>query len=184
MLKRIKWLIVILFIIIMALYSFRFFILPEYIFPKKFSDYVEKYSAEYNVDENLVYAVIHSESGFEIDALSHKEAKGLMQITESTGAWAAEKIGIEDFEISKLYDPDTNIRIGCWYLAELLKQFDGSVSTAIAAYNAGNGKVSEWLSNEKYSSDGITLDTIPYEETLNYVKRVTLIHKIYEYLYK
>ncbi len=161
----------------------RYFVIPNFILPQKYSGFVEKYSDEYGIDKHLVYAVIHSESGFKNDALSHKEAKGLMQITESTGSWAAEKIGIDDFKTEDLYDPETNIRIGCWYLSELIVQFEGEVSTALAAYNAGNGKVSEWLDNPEYSIDGKTLTTIPYEETLNYVKRVNLINVLYDMVY-
>ncbi len=181
--KFVKWVITIVIFIAMAMGIFRFFVLPEYILPIKYSEFVEKYSREYDIDKYLVYAVIYTESKFKDSALSHKEAKGLMQITESTGAWAAEKMGIEGFETEDLYEPETNIRIGCWYLRELLNQFEGVDETALAAYNAGNGKVSEWLGNADYSKDGKKLDKIPYEETLKYVKKVDFIKKLYVYIY-
>lgn len=181
--KVIKWIITFVVFLLLVAGIFRFFVVPEYILPKKYSEFVEKYSEEYNIDEYLVYSVIHAESGFKKEAVSHKAAIGLMQITESTGQWAAEKIGIEGFETDNLHDPETNIKIGCWYLSELLKQFDGEISTALAAYNAGNGKVSGWLSDPEYSNDGKTLFKIPYEETLNYVRKIELIYKLYEFVY-
>lgn len=181
--KTVKWIITFAVFLLLAAAVFRYFVVPEYILPKKYSEIVEKYSDEYNIDEYLVYSVIHAESGFKKEAVSHKAAKGLMQITESTGQWAAEKIGIEDFETNDLLEPETNIKIGCWYLSELLEQFDGEKTTALAAYNAGSGKVNGWLSEAEYSLDGKTLNKIPYEETLNYVRKIELIYKLYKFVY-
>lgn len=182
-LKIIKWFLIIAGIIFILAVVGRYYLIPEVLLPTKYSGYVEKYADEYNIDKYLVYSVIKTESGFKNEAVSNKSAKGLMQITENTGEWAAEKIGIEDFDVEDLHDPETNIRIGCWYLSYLLNQFDGELSTALAAYNAGSGKVREWLENSDYSSDGITLDTIPYEETLNYVNRVSMTLYLYLKVY-
>lgn len=183
MLKLIKRTVIAVILLFFAALVLRYYVIPQYILPLKYSVYVEKYSEKYNIDKYLIYAVIHSESSFESEAISHKDAKGLMQITPDTGKWAAEIIGIKDFEEKDLYDPETNIMIGCWYLSRLMKQFNGEEATALAAYNAGSGKVSGWLSDEKYSSDGRTLDTIPYEETLKYVKKVSFIYRLYELVY-
>ncbi|MBQ2753042.1 MAG: lytic transglycosylase domain-containing protein [Firmicutes bacterium] len=182
-LKIIKWFLIIAGIIFILADVGRYYLIPEVLLPTKYSGYVEKYADEYNIDKYLVYSVIKTESGFKNEAVSNKSAKGLMQITENTGKWAAEKIGIEDFDVEDLHDPETNIRIGCWYLSYLLNQFDGELSTALAAYNAGSGKVREWLENSDHSSDGITLDTIPYEETLNYVNRVSMTLYLYLKVY-
>jgi len=182
-LKIIKWILIIAGIIFILAVVGRYYLIPEILLPTKYSGYVEKYADEYNIDKYLVYSVIRTESGFNNEAVSNKSAKGLMQITESTGKWAAEKIGIADFDAEALHDPETNIRIGCWYLSYLLSQFNGELSTALAAYNAGDGKVREWLENNDYSSDGIILDTIPYEETLNYVNRVSMTLYLYLKVY-
>ena len=182
-LKIIKWLFILAGIIFILAAAVKYYLIPEILLPTKYSEYVERYADEYNIDKYLVYSVIRTESGFENEAISTKSAKGLMQITESTGKWAADKIGIDDFDADDLHDPETNIRIGCWYIAYLLGQFNGELSTSLAAYNAGHSKVREWLENSSYSSDGITLDTIPYEETLNYVKRVRITLYLYLKVY-
>lgn len=155
----------------------------KHFYPLTYSEYVEKYSVEYGVDKNLVYSVIKAESGFDPKAVSPREAKGLMQILDSTGEWAAEKIKIENFENSMLLEPETNIRIGCWYIARLLKQYNQDIELALAAYNAGSGNVSKWLKDNSISSDGKTLDRIPFEETENYVGKIKKYNNIYKRLY-
>ncbi|MCI1958918.1 MAG: lytic transglycosylase domain-containing protein [Clostridia bacterium] len=160
----------------------RFYIMPQILFPLKYSDQVEKYSEKYNTDKYLIYAIIKTESNFNQNAVSPKNAKGLMQVTEVTGIWAAENIGIKDFSTDKLFDPDTNIEIGCWYISKLMRQFN-CCNTAIAAYNAGSGNVSRWLEDNMLSNDGLNLDSIPYSETENYVRKINITKKIYEYLY-
>ena len=77
-----------------------------------------------------------------------------MQVTQETGWWAAEQMGINADNLD-LTDPDTNIRIGCWYLNWLTEKFDGVTETALAGYNAGHGNVSRWLADEAMSEDGI-----------------------------
>ena len=149
-------------------------------FPMKYSNYVEKYSDEYGLNKNLVYSIIKAESGFNPNAISPRNAKGLMQIMDSTGEWAAEKINIEDFESSMLLKPEINIRIGCWYISKLINQYDQNVELALSAYNAGSGNVAKWLKDTDISSNGITLDRIPFKETENYVKKI----KTYNYIYK
>jgi len=171
-----------LLFLIAAVIVARFYVLPQKLYPQKFSDIVAKYSSQYGVDENMVYAIIKTESNFNQYAVSSKNAIGLMQITEATGEWAAAKMGINDFSKDKLFDPDINIEIGCWYIARLLKQFD-SCDTAIAAYNAGSGNVSKWLENGSLSTDGTNLSAIPYSETENYVKKIKMTRQIYAYLY-
>ncbi len=148
------------------------------IYPKKYSNYVEKYSKEYNIDENLVYSVIKVESKFDKDAVSRKGAKGLMQISDITRDWAIEELQLGDIDI---FDPETNIRIGCWYLSKLYKQF-GTLDLVIAAYNGGSGNVREWLGNDEYSKDG-KLYNIPFQETSNYVLKVEKNYEKYNMLY-
>ena len=162
--------------------AFKNIVLKNIFYPKKFSNYVEKYSGEYGLEDNLVYAVIKSESNFESNAVSHKDAKGLMQISEMTGLWAAEALEIKDYTAESLFNPEINIRIGCWYLRKMLDQFNVE-KTALAAYNAGSGNVSGWLLENCYTSDGVNLDSIPFDETKKYVQKVENVKKIYRYLY-
>ena len=91
--------------------------IKKLIYPKKYSVYVEKYSKEYNLEENLVYSVIKVESKFKKDAISRKGAKGLMQISDITKNWAIEELDLK--ENIDIFDPEINIKIGCWYLNKL-----------------------------------------------------------------
>ena len=138
------------------------------LYPKKYSAYVEKYAEEYNLDENLVYSIIKAESKFNEKALSRRGAKGLMQIADITRDWAIEELELND-DID-IYDPETNIRVGCWYLNTLYKEF-GKTELVIAAYNGGSGNVKKWLGDEEYSNDGENLHTIPFLETDRYITK-------------
>ncbi len=153
------------------------------LYPVAYSEYVEEYSKQYGVDKYLVYSIIKAESGFDSSAVSPRDAKGLMQILDSTGEWAASKIKIENFDADMLMEPETNIRIGCWYISSLLKQYDKSEVLALSAYNAGSGNVAKWLKDPDLSSDGVTLKRIPFEETNNYVAKVEKFYKMYKKLY-
>lgn len=150
------------------------------LYPKKYSVYVEKYSEEYNLDENLVYSIIKAESKFNEKALSRRGAKGLMQIADITRDWAIEELELSD-DIN-IYDPEINIRVGCWYLNTLYKEF-GKTDLVIAAYNGGSGNVKKWLSNKKYSQDGESLNTIPFLETDKYTAKVKKYYEQYNLLY-
>ncbi|MCI8342033.1 MAG: lytic transglycosylase domain-containing protein [Firmicutes bacterium] len=180
--KMLNRLMTVIFVLSIVAVSARYFVLPR-IFGRGNRELVEKYAKEYELEESVVYAVIYAESGFDSNALSPKGAKGLMQITDRTGEWGAEETGIENFETNMLFDPETNIHIGCWYLSVLLKQYDYKLDTALAAYNAGSGNVSRWLYDVEYSSDLMTLDKIPFEETRKYILKVNAVKKIYDFLY-
>ncbi|WP_089284352.1 lytic transglycosylase domain-containing protein [Anaerovirgula multivorans] len=157
--------------------------LLKVIYPIHYRDIIEVYAEEYNVDPYLVAAIMRNESKFNPNALSRREAKGLMQIAPITGSWAAERLPIENYREEMLYGPDLNIRIGCWYLNILHKEFDNNLELIIAAYNAGNGNVSGWLENPEYSRDGETLDEIPFKETKIYLQKVLRDYKVYRWLY-
>ena len=169
-------------VLIIAFMLGRYVALPR-IFPRAYASYVEEYAAKYGLEEALVYAVIFAESRADEQALSHKNAMGLMQITGPTGAGGAEILEMEGFTIEDLFEPETNIHIGCWYLRQLLNQF-GNETTALAAYNAGSGNVAKWLSDPAYSSDGVSLKAIPFAQTEQYVKKVALYKRVYRFLYE
>lgn len=151
-------------------------------FPLKYDEYVYRYSYEYGLDPYLVFSIIKAESSFNPNATSPKNARGLMQVTDETAIWIAQMMGIKDFKVESLYNPDTNIKFGCWLLNNLKGQFKND-NLIIASYNAGSGKVNSWLNDSRYSNTGETLDKIPYKETDIYVKRVKNYYTIYKMLY-
>ncbi len=153
------------------------------LYPDKYNELVQQYSAEYQVDPYLVMAIIKVESGFRPEAVSPKNARGLMQISERTGKWGAEELSLTDYSNEKLFEPETNIRIGCWYLSVLYREF-GETELVLAAYNGGSGNVSQWLRDSSLSSTGKTLDRIPFKETEQYLTKVKNAYKIYKKLYE
>ena len=152
-------------------------------FRRPFRDLVETYSNQYGVDSHLIYAVMKAESGYDPMAISRSGAKGLMQIMNKTGTWGAEECNISNYTNERLFEPDINIQIGTWYLARLIKQYEGNLQLVLAAYNAGTGNVAKWRSNTLYSSDGNVLHTIPFKETQKYIQKVSFFYKVYNVLY-
>ena len=155
-------------------------------YPKSYEEFVSIYSDEYGVDKNLVFAVIKAESDFQEDAVSHKDALGLMQIMKETAEDVARKYNIEiDFNNSEreILNVQNNIKIGTKYLAVLLEKYK-SIEVAVAAYNAGIGTVDNWIEKGIIKSDGSDIENIPYKETNNYVRKILRNYKIYQDLYK
>lgn len=148
--------------------------------PRFYKEYVHTYSKEFDIDENLVYSIMKVESKFNKKAISKRNAKGLMQISDVTQKWAKDELNLEKIDI---FDPKTNIKIGCWYLSKLYKEFD-DLELVIAAYNGGSGNVNKWLNNIEYSHDGSKLHNIPFNETKNYLKKVKENYLIYKALYR
>ncbi|MDD5793955.1 lytic transglycosylase domain-containing protein [Clostridium sp. HCP1S3_B4] len=182
MMKVFKYLAGILAIIIVIVAVNSKYILKQYVFPYKHEAIIEEYSKEYDIDPKFVLSIIKAESKFNTSAKSHKDAYGLMQITDETGKWIAKQMNITDYSKEKLYDEEYNIKMGCWYINDLQKEFN-NIDLVIVAYNAGRGNVNEWLSNKEYSSDGKSLQYIPYKETSEYLNRVNTYYKIYCKLY-
>lgn len=152
------------------------------IYPMKYKSLVYEYADKYDLDPHLVFSIIKAESKFDTQAISKKDAKGLMQIAPITGNWAAKNLAIKDFKSEMLYIPEINIKIGCWYLKTLEKEFNGNIRNMVAAYNAGSGNVRKWLKDEAYSEEG-ELINIPFGETKKYTKKVLKGYKIYKIIY-
>ena len=148
------------------------------LYPLKYKNEIRVYSAEYNIDTSLVASVICNESSFDENSKSIKGAIGLMQLMPSTAQWLCEKLG-EEYDEQKLYSPEFNIKLGTYYLQYLTNKFEDT-DTAIVAYNAGEGTVNTWLKNQEYSSDGKTLQKIPYQETSNYLTKVKRTVRFYK----
>lgn len=154
-----------------------------YIYPVRYCDIIDKYCEKYNLRPELIFAIINTESGFDANEVSPKGAKGLMQIMKNTADWAAAKENIENYDYDNITSPELNIHIGCWYISWLYKNFE-TKEVVLAAYNAGSGNVEKWLSNSDYSKDGKSLYSIPFNETKNYIKKVTYAEKFYKYILK
>lgn len=148
-------------------------------YPVRHVEIIYKHADEFEVDRSLVFAVINAESRFRERAQSAAGARGLMQIMEGTANWIAPMAGLNDFDYEQIFDPDINIRLGVYYLSMLMRWY-GSAEVALCAYNAGPGNVDKWLENPEYSSDGKTLDFIPFAETRAYVSRVMDYQRMYE----
>ena len=160
-------------------------VLKKSIYPRTYSEFVEKYCELYDVDPNLAYAVIHTESGFDSKAVSRMGACGLMQLMPETAEWIAGKIKLSGYAFDRMYDPETNIRFGCWYLQYLGNLFHGDPVCVACAYHAGQGQVTAWLSDPKLSSDGVSLSLSQMAEgpTKTYAGRVIRTYGIYKALY-
>lgn len=163
-------------------YSGGRWLLFTHLYPLSYKSLIFAYAEANGVDPYLVAAIIRTESGFRPDATSSQGARGLMQIMPETGRWAAARLGIE-FTPDDLYDPEYNIRLGTWYLAELLREFAGDPVLALAAYNGGRANVWRWLEERQWTGEARTLDQIPFAETRRYVARVLRDHQRYLWLY-
>lgn len=151
-------------------------------YPAKFSDIVLREASDAGLDPALVFAVIKTESSFRPEALSRAGARGLMQLTPPTVDYVISKAGFDQIGEGDIFDPSTNIKLGCWLLAFLLERYDHP-DTALCAYNAGMGNVGRWLLDPELSPDGVTIIDIPFPETRAYVKKVNEAREIYQKLY-
>lgn len=150
----------------------------------EYTEYVDKYSEEYQVDKVLVYSIINTESHFDADAVSSAGAIGLMQLMPDTFTWLQSYSGTADDDLmdsSALYDPETNIKYGVMFLDYLIDTYDSRNAVA-AAYNAGF-VVTDWLKDPQYSDDGVNLKTTPYPQTTAYIEKVEKAYDMYTKLY-
>ncbi|MEG0768404.1 MAG: lytic transglycosylase domain-containing protein [Ruthenibacterium sp.] len=158
--------------------------LEKVLYPRRYSQPVQQYAAQYGVDENLVYAIIRTESGFDKKARSDVNARGLMQITEETFDWIKTKIAPDEtMTFEDLDTPEVNIRFGSYLLSTCLLRYAGDVKTAAAAYHSGMGTVDALLKSGDYSADGTVLTAFPYRQMSNYVNKVSRSYEKYQTLY-
>ncbi|MGH9724774.1 MAG: transglycosylase SLT domain-containing protein, partial [Candidatus Acidiferrales bacterium] len=150
-------------------------------YPLPFAASIRRWSAHSHVDPMLAAGLIHQESAFEPDAHSPADALGLMQLLPKTARLLARQQRIR-YSHARLFEPDYNIRFGTAYLANLFKQF-GSVESVLAAYNAGEDRVTQWTAGQTYREPAEFVDSIPFTETREYVEIVTRNAEIYRQLY-
>lgn len=133
---------------------------------------LRKILQQHELDEAWVYGLIRQESRFIADIKSHAGAAGLMQLMPATAEWVAKQLGIQNFRQSIIVDVNTNLRLGTYYLKHVLGTLDNQPLLASAAYNAGPGRAKRWRDNTRPLEGAIYAETIPFNETRDYVKKV------------
>lgn len=143
----------------------------ELLYPYAYKDLVFEAAKKFRVDPYLIFAIIREESRFDRQAVSPAGAFGLMQLMPETAKRISRKIGSVYLTENDIFNPEKNIMIGTAYLKELIDEF-GSITLAIAAYNAGEKAVRDWISSYNYNEIDEFMEDIPYYETKKYVQKV------------
>jgi soluble lytic murein transglycosylase len=151
-------------------------------FPVYYHDLVLPAAARHNLDPLLVFALIRQESLFEGFATSHAAAQGLMQIIPDTGQWIALQLDWPNYRNSDVYRPYVNITFGTYYLRYVMDRLNGLPYAALAGYNGGPGNAAQWLSISGPDLD-LFVQTITFDETRTYVRRIYEQYGIYRALY-
>ncbi len=145
-------------------------------YPVKYEAEIAKYSDEFGVEEELIYAIISAESGFNENAESRVGAKGLMQLMPTTAAFVAyDLLELDSFLETDLYDAETNIMLGSRYLKYLLDKFEDS-DYAIIAYNAGETNLLSFIRNDEIEEGS---NFTPFKETNAFLEKVKKNMRIY-----
>lgn len=142
-------------------------------YPLAYEDIIRGHARNYDLDPDLLAAVVYVESRFQPDARSDAGAFGLMQLLPATAQGIATRTGGTKFVLSDLEDPEINIRYGAWYLDHLRDRY-GDMRTALAAYHAGQGNVDRW----QREGSGVV-----FPETRAYVSEVERVTRVYEKAY-
>jgi soluble lytic murein transglycosylase len=143
-------------------------------YPRPFREEVEEAGRAYRAPPELIYALMRQESGYQSDAVSQADAIGLLQLLPSTARAVAEAAEMElEFQRDLLFDPRVNISLGAAHVGELLVRYSGCAPLAAAAYNGGGHRVAGWLPESGDRELDRFVEGIPYEQTRNYVRRVT-----------
>lgn len=182
--KKIKLKLIFKIIAILVIACIIFYLYAKtFIYRTSYLKYIEENCSGSGIDPYLVLSIIKVESGFNPKALSSKEAKGLMQIKDTTYSDVSDMISITT-EINP-YDPETNIKIGIAYFKKLVSKYNGNYYIALLAYNAGMGNVSSWISAGTIPSNLNTSiePAVPFPETENYLKKVIATYNMYKFLY-
>ena len=151
-------------------------------YPVYFKDLVLPEAEANNLDPLLVFALIRQESLFEGLATSFATAQGLMQIIPDTGEWIALKMGWPNYQNSDVYRPYINVKFGTFYLRWVLDQVDDLPYVALAGYNGGPANAMQWLGISGPDLD-LFVQTITYDETRTYVRRIYEQYSVYRWLY-
>jgi soluble lytic murein transglycosylase len=153
----------------------------ECIYPEPFLAGVRALEDEHGIPRGLIHALMRQESAFDPAIVSPASAVGLMQLIPSTAKHAARELSLP-FDEDDLVRPDVNLKLGAFYIAKLLKMWNGHVILAAASYNAGPRAVSRWLGAGSDNEADLWVARIPYDETRNYVARVIQNLSRYQWL--
>jgi len=152
-------------------------------FPMPFRGSIETYAREQSIDPYLVAALIRQESEFNPKAISRSNARGLTQVLPGTGRELSRKLKIPRYKTAMLFTPDTNVKIGTFYLKALSDQLQGKWEATLASYNAGKSRVTGWLAAGTYREPAEFVESIPFSETRVYVESVLRNAEVYRRLY-
>ncbi len=153
-------------------------------YPQGYWDSIISYSRKYGQDPYFIAAIIREESQFHAEALSPAGARGVMQVMPATGEWIAQTIRMRGFDRAKLFESDTAINLGTWYISHLMKRFRNDPLLVAAAYNAGPEAVSAWIGKNTLSAERDEfVESIPFAETRGYVKKVLRNYSEYKRIY-
>ena len=155
----------------------------ESLFPLPYQKDLVRWARQRNLDPYIVAALIRQESEFNPQALSSAHAYGLTQVVPSTGRALARRAGVRRFSNRLLFQPSTNLKLGTYYLRSLLDQWGGKWEPALASYNAGKSRVSDWLTWNSYQEPAEFVESIPFTETREYVQAVLRNAAVYRQLY-
>jgi tetratricopeptide (TPR) repeat protein len=156
----------------------------QYAFPLAYADLVsDRAGKNKRVDPMLVHSLIRQESFYQKDIISKVGAVGLMQLMPYTAKSLARQLNMRPPRKYDLMQPKTNITLGVRYMEQVFLEFDNNMINAIASYNAGPGAVKKWTRKYSFSDPDLYVESIPYEETRNYVKQVLNNYWIYRELY-
>jgi soluble lytic murein transglycosylase len=154
------------------------------VYPQAYWENIVAYAQKYRQDPYFIAAIIREESQFNAQALSPAGARGVMQVMPATGASVAKQIKLRGFDAQKLFDADTVINIGTFYISYLMKRFKGDPLYVAAAYNAGPEAVTSWIKRNGNAKDrDVFVESIPYSETRGYVKKVLRNYAEYKRIY-
>lgn len=167
------------FALIVTLITFGYKVFYTSTYFNQYNDFVQKSAQKYNVDPALIHAIIKAESGYNEKSKSHAGACGLMQLTKET---FNDLQDIRNEEGKDIFDPQTNIDYGTYYISLLLNKYQND-TLALCAYNAGPTNVDKWLTNQTVSYDSEPSSTIPFRETKLYVNKVSKYRQKYKSLY-
>lgn len=140
-------------------------------YPAPYRDAMQEYVRKNNLEEAWVYGLMRQESRFVTRAKSNVGAAGIMQVMPATARWIAQKLGLKDYRKALIHQLDTNLKLGTYYMKNVLSSLDNNPLLASAAYNAGPGRARQWRAASPLEG-AIYAETIPFDETRIYVKKV------------
>jgi soluble lytic murein transglycosylase len=141
---------------------------------------IETSANQSGIDAGWIYGVVRQESAFVVDARSSAGALGLMQLMPDTGRQTGRKLNLRIGGSQALLDVENNIRLGTRYLKDMLQRHGGNQVLATAAYNAGPNRVAGWMPEQRLDTQ-IWVESIPFNETRDYVKNVLAYTVVYDH---